>query len=119
MKAQNKLWYARPLAVIGLLKTVHEMIRLGKVPGSKFTPEVCTMLLSTDTTSMDCLKRPSYKKHKDIEEDGFLNDLIALNSSSKETASALRLLKNEKVKIDLTLFKNLLLAPSPIQKVCI
>jgi hypothetical protein len=119
MASRNKQWFGQPLAVANLLKTVHEMIRLGKVPGGKFTPDVCAMLLFTNTASMDCLKRPSYKKHKDIEEYGFLNDLIALNSSSKETTLALKLLKSEKVRIDLTLFKHLLLTPSPIQEVCI
>ena len=37
----NKLWYGEPLAVIGLLKAVHEMIRLDKVPGGIFTSGVC------------------------------------------------------------------------------
>jgi len=114
MASRNKLWFGRPLAVANLLKTVHEMIRLGKVPGGKFSPDVCGMLLAVVTASNDCLNRPSYKKHDDIEEDNFLDDLVALNSYSKETASALKLLKSEKVRIDLTLFKHLLLTPSPI-----
>jgi len=87
--AGNELWFKQPKAVITLLETVHEMIRLGKVPGGEFTPDVCVMLLAANTASMDCLKRPSYKKHKDIAVDGFLNELIALNSTCKETASAL------------------------------
>jgi hypothetical protein len=114
MVSRNKLWFDRPLDVANLLKTVHEMISLGKVPGGKFSPDVCTMLLSTNTASMDCLTRPSYKKHAEIEENSFLDDLMALNSFSKETALALQLLKNEKVIIDLILFEHLLLTPSPI-----
>ena len=94
MASRNKQWFGQPLAVANLLKTVHEMIRLGKVPGGKFSPDVCGMLLSTNTASGDCLNRPSYKKHDDIEVDSFLNDLIALNSPSKEAALALQLLKN-------------------------
>ena len=77
------------------------------------------MLLSVNTATLDCLKRPSYKKHKEIKEEGFLDDLMTLNSSSKETSSALELVKKEQVKIDLTLFKHLILTPSPIQEVCI
>ena len=119
METRNKLWFGLPVVVVNLLEAVHEMIRLGKVPGGTFTPYVCEMLLSTYTASMDCLKRPSYKKHEEIEEGSFLDDLMALNSYSKETASALKLLKSEKVRIDLTLFKHLMLAPSPIQEVCI
>lgn len=63
MKARNKQWFAKSLAVIGLLKNAHEMIWLNKVPGGKFTPNVCAMLLATDSASIDYLKRPSHKKH--------------------------------------------------------
>jgi hypothetical protein len=109
MKTRNKQWFAKPLAVIDLLKNAHEMIRLNKVPGGKFTSDVCAMLLITDSASIDYLKRPSHKKHQEIAVDDFLNQLIALNSSCKETVSALRLCKTEKTVIDLSLFKHLLL----------
>jgi len=39
------------------------MIRLNKVPVGKFTPDVCAMLLATDSAPIDYLKRPSHKKH--------------------------------------------------------
>ena len=119
MTLRNKKLFGKPSAVINLLKAVHEMIRLGKVPGGKFSPEVCGMLLSEDNAFSDCLKRPSYKKHDEIEDNSFINDIMAINSFSKETALALQLLKNKKIRIDLTLFKHLLLTPSPIQEVCI
>jgi hypothetical protein len=109
MKTRNKQWFAKPLAVIDLLKNAHEMIRLNKVPEGKFTSDVCAMLLATDSASIDYLKRPSHKKHQEIAVDDFLNELIALNSSCKETVSALQLCKTEKTVIDLSLFKHLLL----------
>lgn len=90
------------------------MIKLGKVPGGKFTSDVCKMLLSADAASVDYLKRPSHKKHKEIAVDGFLEELIALNSSCKETALALQLCRTDKIGIDLSLFEHLLLEPSPI-----
>ena len=114
MVASNKLWCAQPLAVISFLKNALEMIRLDKVPGGKFTSDVCEMLLSAGTAAIDCLKRPSYKKHVKIEEDAFTDDIMTLNSSSKETASALRLLENEQMRIDLILLEHLRLLPSPI-----
>ena len=85
MASRNKQWFGKPLALVGLLKTVHEIIRLNKVPGGKFTPDVCAMLLTNNIASIECLKRPSYKEHTQIEEDSFLDDILALNSSSKET----------------------------------
>lgn len=63
MKTRNKQWFAKPSAAIDLLKNAHEMIRLNKVPGGKFTSDVCTMLLATDLASKEYLKRPSHKKH--------------------------------------------------------
>ena len=81
MQARNKHWFAKPQAVIDLFGAAHEMIRLGKVPGGKFTSDVCVMLLASDFASTDYLKRPSHKKHKDIAIDGFLDELTRLNSS--------------------------------------
>jgi hypothetical protein len=63
MALRNKSWFGQPSDVIDLLKTVHEMVRLEKVPQGKFTPDICMKLLSGDTASIDYLKRPSYKKH--------------------------------------------------------
>lgn len=119
MRARNKHWFAKPQAAIDLLKAAHEMIRLGKVPGGKFTSAVCSMLLASDIAYTDYLKRPSHKKHKEIAMDGFLDELITLNSSCKKTALALQLLKTKKIEGGLSLFNHLCLPPSPIQEVCI
>jgi hypothetical protein len=97
MIAGNKLWYAQPSAVTSLLKTTHEMIRLDKVPGGKFTPDGCMMLLAANTASMDCLKRPSYKKHKAVVVEGFLDEVIAVNSSCEKTVKAIQRLKTEEI----------------------
>jgi hypothetical protein len=115
MRARNKLWFAKPQAVIDLLKAAHEMIRLGKVPGGKFTSVVCSMLLASDFASTDYLKRPSHKKHKEIAMDDFLDELTRLNSSCKETALALQMLKTKNIESGLSLFNHLCLPPSPIQ----
>jgi hypothetical protein len=97
MASRNKQWFSQPSAVINLLKTVHEMVRLDKVPEGKFSSDVCTKLLSADTASIDYLKRPSHKKHEEIVVDGFLNEVIALNSSCKKTVQNLQRLKSEEI----------------------
>lgn len=93
MKAGNRQWFAQPLTVIKFIGSAHEMIKLGRVPGGKFTPDVCTMLLASDNASVNYLIRPAHKKHKMIDYDGFLKKLIALNSFCKETVSTLQSFK--------------------------